>query len=45
MWKCKECGCKVPPNFMLWNEVCVFCWFFTNKYHGKKKEEVVIKEK
>jgi len=40
-WKCKECKKEMPPNYMLWNEVCVFCWFDTDKWRGKKKKEVV----
>jgi len=38
--KCKECEDYLPPNFMLWNEVCVFCWFYTSKSKGKTKAEV-----
>jgi len=41
---CKECKEFVPPNFMLWNNVCVFCWFFTDSYRGKKKVDVIISQ-
>jgi len=44
-WKCKECGCKVPPSFILWNEICVFCWWSVKKWKGRSKEEVIISEK
>jgi len=41
-WKCKECKEEMPPNYMLWNEICVFCWFNAKKWRGKTKKEVII---
>jgi len=42
-WKCKECKEEMPPNYMLWNEICVFCWWHKNKWKGKTKKEVQLK--
>ena len=42
---CKECHQCFLPNFMLWNGVCVFCWYFMDSYRGKKKSEAIIKRK
>ena len=40
-WKCKECKEEMPPEYMLWNEICVFCWWCKKKWKGKTKNEVV----
>jgi hypothetical protein len=41
--KCKECKENIKPNFMLWNQICTFCWFFLKKYRGKTKKEAIEK--
>lgn len=41
---CKECNEFLPPSYMLWNGVCVFCWFFVDSYREKNKVDVVINQ-